>query len=62
MIMDVCKFLSLQPPATEPEPFQRQPKRHAGIPDQFLTYVDDPNLPGAKLTNKGRYAVPTIAK
>ncbi|XP_025089512.1 E3 ubiquitin-protein ligase RBBP6-like [Pomacea canaliculata] len=35
-------------------------KRTTGIPASFLTYVDDPLAPGALLTHRGQFAVPTI--
>ena len=35
-------------------------KRSTGIPNSFLTYVDNPLLPGALLTHSGQFAVPTL--
>ncbi|KAK7502480.1 hypothetical protein BaRGS_00006433 [Batillaria attramentaria] len=35
-------------------------KRTTGIPASFLTYVEDPLAPGALLTQRGQFAVPTI--
>jgi hypothetical protein len=35
-------------------------KRPTGIPQSFLTVVDDPLTPGALLTTRGHFAVPTL--
>lgn len=44
------------------ERFEPRPriKRSTGIPRRFMVEVKDPNVQGAKLTNTGTYAVPTI--
>lgn len=49
-------------PTNGDERFEPRPriKRSTGIPRSFMMEVKDPNMKGAKLTNTGTYAVPTI--
>jgi len=35
-------------------------KRSTGIPQSFVKVVDNPNMPGAMVTNDGHFVVPLI--
>lgn len=35
-------------------------KKSSGIPQSFMTPVEDPSVPGALMTPSGTFAVPTI--
>ena len=45
---------------SKPEVVAPHIKKPTGIPNSFLTIVDDPLAPGALLTDHGEFAVPTI--
>lgn len=45
---------------TKPEVLGPYIKRPTGIPNSFLTIVEDPLTPGALLTARGQFAVPTL--